>query len=287
VSMDNPRLEHCLTPEERSSFEREGYLLLRNVLPEPHVVELERAVDAIHRRVLDANWDPYTKKPIGPEDVFFLSNVLHRDPAFVKLLDHPRTFPKIWGVLGWNIYCYHSHFLVNPARGGREEGRPLGWHQDSGRVNRDLEGEPRPRLSMKVGFYLSDCSERGRANTWIIPGSHLKNTVEVPQDGTLPEGAMPVLVNRGDALIFDRRLFHAGSPNVSDITRKVVFIGYGYRWMRPKDNMTVTQDMLYFSDPIRKQLLGATTDYNAYFTPNDVDVPLRFFLKEHFGDRFE
>jgi len=285
--MLNFRPEDCLTPEEKSAFESQGFLVIKDVLPEARAVELEHAVDALHRRVLDAGYDPYTKKAITSQDVFFLSNVLHRDPAFLHLIDWHRTFPKVWGILGWNIACYHSHFLINPALTGSAKQSPLGWHQDSGRVNRDLEGELRPRLSLKVGFYLSDCSAPGRANTWVVPGSHLKNNLDVPADGSLPKGAIPVLVKRGDALFFDRRLFHAGSPNVSEITRKVVFYGYGYRWLRPKDNMTVSDDMLYFSDPIRRQLLGATTDFNAYFSPNEVDVPLRSFLREHFGDQFE
>ncbi|GIT39249.1 MAG: hypothetical protein Ct9H300mP8_04450 [Gammaproteobacteria bacterium] len=29
----------------------------------------------------------------------------------------------------------------------------LGWHQDSGRLNLDIESSPRPRISLKVGFF--------------------------------------------------------------------------------------------------------------------------------------
>ena len=66
--------------------------------------------------------------------------------------------------------------------------------------------------------------------------------------------AIPVLMNRGDAIIFDRRLWHTSTPNFSDITRKVIFYGYAYRWIAPADKMTVEK---YWeeSNPIRKQLL--------------------------------
>lgn len=52
---------------------------------------------------------------------------------------------------------------------------------------------------------MTDLTEPGRGNFWIIPGSHLRNKVEMPPDGIgQPEGAIPVLVKPGTAVIFDR-----------------------------------------------------------------------------------
>ena len=81
-------------------------------------------------------------------------------------------------------------------------------------------------------------------------------------------------------MFFDRRLWHAGSPNWSAVIRKVLFYGYGYRWIRTKDDMTV-QHLWERSDPIRRQLLGDGLNCNGHFTPKDGDVPLRTWLKEH------
>jgi hypothetical protein len=44
--------------------------------------------------------------------------------------------------------------------------------------------------------------------------------------------------------------------------------------------MTV-QSLWEKSDPVRRQLLGAGTNANGYFTPTDADVPLRVWLREH------
>ena len=41
------------------------------------------------------------------------------------------------------------------------------WHPDSGRVNIELETDPRPRLSLKVAYFLTDVSEPGRGNFYI------------------------------------------------------------------------------------------------------------------------
>ena len=95
-----------------------------------------------------------------------------------------------------------------------------------------------------------------------------------------PEGAVPVLAGPGDAVLFDRRLWHAASPNGSGVARKVLFYGYGYRWLRTKDEMTV-RGLWEGSDPIRRQLLGWGASCNGFYSPTDDDVPLRVWLREH------
>jgi ectoine hydroxylase-related dioxygenase (phytanoyl-CoA dioxygenase family) len=84
-------------------------------------------------------------------------------------------------------------------------------------------------------------------------------------------------------VFFDRRLWHSASPNHSNITRKVLFYGYSYRWLRPRDNMTVDR-YIERSDPIRRQLLGASTGGLGYTSPSDEDVPLRDWIKAHLGE---
>src|SRR5262245_44587220 len=108
-----------------------------------------------------------------------------------------------------------------------------------------MESHPRPRLSLKLRRSLTDLTGPGRGNFWVIPGSHLRDTLERPANGIDDaEGAMPVCITAGTAVFFDRRLWHAASPNHSDRTRKVLFYGYGYRWIRTKDDMTIPAELL-------------------------------------------
>ncbi len=262
----------------------DGYFIVENALPPDLVERLETRVDNIYQAHLDTGYDPYSKNQLTAHNNFFYPNFLGTDQVFVNILDWYKTFPKVWGILGWNIYSYHSHFIITPPRPEEVRGKPtpLGWHQDSGRVNFEMESSPRPRLSVKVVFWLSDCSEPGRGNFYIIPGSHLWDKLEDrPTDGSLPKGAIPVCCKPGDAVFFDRRLWHSRSENDSDITRKGLFYGYGYRWLRSKDNMTIPHEMFERNDPIRQQLLGGGTDANGHFTPKDADVPLKVWLEEH------
>ncbi|HEY8454422.1 MAG TPA: phytanoyl-CoA dioxygenase family protein [Actinopolymorphaceae bacterium] len=271
--MDPSCLRYRLTDEERRTFEERGMLQIEDALSADQVAQLTEIADRLFARHLEAG---------NPADqAMFLPNFLPEDPAFVELVDYPRILPKVWGILGWNIYLYHAHLIVTPPSGRQRDDRTFGWHQDSGRVNRDIDTHPRPRLSIKVAYFLSDTSVEGRGNFWVVPGSHLKDDLELPAGGTgQPEGATPVLAKPGTAVLFDRRLWHAASPNWSDVTRKVLFYGYGFRWIRTKDDMTV-QDFWASSDPIRRQLLGYGVNANGHYSPTDEDVPLRTWLQTH------
>jgi phytanoyl-CoA dioxygenase PhyH len=271
--MNESCLAHRLTADERRTFEETGLLTIENALSPDQVAKLTEATDEIHARYVAEGFDP-TKALFHP-------NFIPDREMFQELVDYERVLPKVWGILGWNIYLYHAHMIVSPPLGVASDDKTFGWHQDSGRANREMESHPRPRLSLKVAYFLSDVSEPGRGNFWVVPGSHICDTLAMPPDGVgQPEGAVPVLVKPGTAVLFDRRLWHAGTPNWSEVTRKVLFYGYGYRWIRTKDDMTV-QDLWPNCDPVRKQLLGYGTNCNGFYSPTDEDVPLKVWLREH------
>ena len=53
----------------------------------------------------------------------------------------------------------------------------------------DLESNPRPRISLKIGYFLTDTTVEGSGNFYVIPGSHLWNALELPEDEVEnPEG---------------------------------------------------------------------------------------------------
>ena len=158
---------------------------------------LERLVAALDR--VDAE-ERGSGRVTGDAPVHLLGGIA-RDDAFLELLDHPAVFPTIWGELGWNVHLYHCHLDVTPPRAMPRRRPVWGWHQDGGRLNVDLETEPRPRVSIKVAYWLSDLTEPGRGNIHVIPGSHERNTLPRPEYPELgfeqPEGAEPVMASAG------------------------------------------------------------------------------------------
>lgn len=271
--MDPSCLEYRLSAQERQAFDEQGYLVVPGVLSPAELQHYRERIDGVHQGALSAG--------LAPEAPFVLRNFIGEDAAFAPLAYHPRVLPKVWGILGFNIYLYHAHLGVTPPLGNSVHSEQKSFHQDSGRVNQELEGNPRPRLSLKVAYYLDGDPEPGNGNLYVVPGSHRHD--ERPGDpdanGDLP-GAIAIGVPPGTAVFFDRRLWHSKSPNLGSGTRKVLFCGYAYRWLRTKDEMTVRH--LYPSlDPIQRQLLGDGLDANGYYTPAEADVPLRTWLAEH------
>ncbi|MCE2424820.1 MAG: phytanoyl-CoA dioxygenase family protein [Pseudomonadales bacterium] len=277
--MDETCLGHRLTDDERRRFEDDGFLVVPGVLAPDRVAVLAAAAER-----LDAEWRPVRK--VKPHEPLNLLDAIGKDDAFLDLLDLPQTFMKVVDILGWHIQLYHSHLIVTPPLPeGHVAGNPrLGWHQDSGRLNLELEGEPRSRVSLKVGFFFTSTLDADLGNFHVVPGSHRMNRLDLPED---PERDHPrataVRVDAGDAVFFDRRLWHAAGRNRSAVTRKVLFLGYSYRWLRPRDDMTVAH-YLPRADPIRRQLLGESPNGGfGYTSPAAVDVPLKTWLVERLG----
>ena len=238
--MDPSCLNHRLTESERQAFEKEGYFIVENALSPDLLHEVTEAMDRL-------NITYRAFKGLDAHAALGIHDFIGKDPIFLTLLDLPQTFLKACELLSWNIQLYHSDYRYTPplAPDVDREKQRLRWHQDSGRLNRELEGDPRPRVSLKIAFFISDVSAPGRGNFHVIPGTHLQNKIELPD--------------------------------------KVLFYGYSYRWLRPRDN--VTADHIWNGlDPIRQQLLGASANGGfGYTSPKDEDVPLKLWMEEHMG----
>ena len=232
--------------------------MLDGALSSDQTDELEDAVDGV-----------IVARPPGPlHELGFLG----LDERFLELVDLSEVLPLVTEVLGRDIYVYHCHLDVHPPSLEPPRWR---WHQDGGRQNVELES-PRPLLSLKVGYFLTDVEDVEMGPLWVLPGSHRHDTLVRPEDGsTRPPGAEPLLVSRGTAVVFDRRLWHARGDNTSDVTRKALFVAYSYRWVRPRDDLGVDRALLERVDPVRRQLLGGGTSILGYWLPTDEDVPLR------------
>ena len=205
------------------------------------------------------------------------------DDTFLDLLDNPKTFPLLWDILGWNIQLYISHLILYPPEQKGGEIRKGGWHQDGGCPVPEME-RPHPRLSLKISYWLSDVHTPENGAMTIIPGSHKSNTR--PEACDNGKGTLPVCVKAGTAVLFERRMWHRRGINTSDVTRRVLFFGYSYRWLRGLDYNNLPEEILSKCDPIRRQLLGDGVDVKGWWQPTDEDVPLKGWLEEHRGEDY-
>jgi ectoine hydroxylase-related dioxygenase (phytanoyl-CoA dioxygenase family) len=277
--------DFVLTREERDDFFRhKGYLIVPDALS-PEAVERTRA--AVDRLAAE--------NPRPDQVTINIADILGRDDAFLDLIDCPRVFPKIWGILGWNIWVQHSHLVVNlpvsTSNGTCDltEAFKYGWHRDGGAINRDVTvGVP---LLVKVGFYLSDVTADG-GPTLMLEDSDPNAPIPAPTE--LPKNVRALTVKAGTAVIFGNRSIHSlRSPNRSNVTRRAVFIQYGYRWLQSLDRCSV-EHLADRVGPVRKQLLGLTTTFTTMtykgsegrsgrFVPSEEDVPLYSLIRDLLG----
>jgi ectoine hydroxylase-related dioxygenase (phytanoyl-CoA dioxygenase family) len=257
-----------LTDVQRERFERDGYLVVDDALEPEHVARLIDAVDRV--------WAAHRKTPAIPgADPLHLLAFVGREPLFVELLDHEPMLRLIVDLLGWNVFMYHCHLDVHPPVSGPAPATWM-WHQDGGVQNRDLETHPQPRMSVKVAYFLSDVSDRGRGNFSVLPGSHVRAAIDRPLDDRNDlAGAVSVLARPGTAVLFDRRLWHMRSENRSSIPRKALFFAYTYRWVRARDEIRLPPELFGMITPIRAQLLGSGSSAIGHWMPSDDDAPLR------------
>jgi ectoine hydroxylase len=266
---------------ERERFDRDGYLIIRGALTPDEVSRYAAALDRTYAAATSGG-------RVRPGASMHQLSAVANCPEAAGLLDHPSTFRYVWSLLGWNIHVYHSHLDVHPPLPARRPFR-FEWHQDGGRQNREIETDPRPRLSVKLAYWLSDVSAPGRGNLKVVPGSHRVNWISGPPRRDVewpePEGAIEVTASPGDVVLFDRRLWHARSDNYSPHTRKAIFFGYTFRWVAIRDE----NDGIWSSDlagrlsPVQRQLLGglAGADGDHAWGHYPSATPLYGCLKRH------
>lgn len=270
-----------MTVEQRAFFEGNGYLVIPRALDLRMVEDVTAAVDRLFERGV-------REHGLNRAGAYELRNCIAHDDVFLDLLDWPVTVPLVPQILNWDIQLDTSHVIVRPPQPPEtpEGFKATGWHRDGGIAAHEIP-EPLPLLRLKICYVLSDLSRPGRGNTRFVPGSHKLIGRPPQQPGAIdPDGAIEMLANPGDAILFEQRMFHAVGPNLSDITRKTVFMGYAYRWLKALDYVVQPPELRekVKQDPIRWQLLGFWATEMAFSLPKDEDVPLREWYREHIGD---
>lgn len=112
ITLPEGAADHRLTEHEREQFETDGYLTIPNALDPATVARFtavaERAGDEFHARTDPSRAETSRYAHLNQHDL------IGRTPEHLELLDWPTTFPKVFGVLGWNIELFHTQLVVTP-----------------------------------------------------------------------------------------------------------------------------------------------------------------------------
>ena len=86
---------------------------MRNALPAERVAQLKDVMDD-----LEAEYRP--RLDIKIDQRLNLIDCISKDARLLELLDWETTFPKVWGILGWNVQLYLAQATVMPETGTAE-----------------------------------------------------------------------------------------------------------------------------------------------------------------------
>lgn len=256
--MDFVRLE----PEQRQSFEKDGFLVVPNALSPETIDGLVEAGDRLAGSFLQK-----AAVPGRPEyNHLDLRPGILREQALFDLIANSSTVPLVVQLMSPNIHL-HSTTLIykRPSDPGPAPFR-RGWHRDI-RIPRDLGHHGLPLVGIKICYCLSDFHQPDSGMTVMARGTHLRTEpLAIPKGQVDPVDVevCDLRLNAGDAFLFENRIFHTAAPNRSSRVSKVLMYGYSYRWMKPEVYLEVP-DKRYLdnADPVVRQLLGGYRDVDT------------------------
>jgi ectoine hydroxylase-related dioxygenase (phytanoyl-CoA dioxygenase family) len=251
-----------LTTEQRQSFERDGFLVVPDVLTAEEVARLVEACDRLA--------EPLLRKPklFGrPEfNHLDLRPGLLREEALFALVAHSKTVPLVVQLLSPNIHLHSTALIYKRPEEPDAPAFRRGWHRDI-RIPRDMGHTGLPLVGIKVCYCLTDFQRPDSGMTLMARGTHLRTEpLAIPKGQVDPLGVevCDLRLKAGDAFLFENRIFHTAAPNRSDRTSKVLMYGYAYRWMKPEVYLDIpNKEHLGKADPVERQLLGGYWDVDT------------------------
>jgi ectoine hydroxylase len=258
---DDPEIE-----ARAKSFDRDGFLILRDFLSPEEVAEL---LAEARRCRLDA--PPGAELVYEPQSdrIRSVFRVHELVPAFGRLASHPDLLSFVRRVLGDDVYIHQSRINYKPALGGKV----FQWHSDFETWHAE-DGMPHMRAVSCVVMLTDNTTHNGPL--MLIPGSHrtfVRCVGRTPENhyltslrkqelGTPDEESLAALVKAGDifsatgdpgtVVFFDCNTMHASTANLTPFPRINGFFVYNHcenRLVDPFCGRDPRPDFLATRDP--------------------------------------
>ncbi|MEZ5727150.1 MAG: phytanoyl-CoA dioxygenase family protein [Burkholderiaceae bacterium] len=216
-----------ISPEQIAQYQRDGFLVIEGLLPEPTRLAMKRAVDdwVAGSRQVSAHDDVYDLEPGHRADAPRVRRIKkpHRlHPAFDAFMRAPAVLEVLQALLGPSGVRLHGSKLNLKAAGF---GAAVEWHQDWAfypHTNDDV---------LAMGVMLDDVSaENGPMQ--VLPGSHrgplhdhhhpdgyFCGAFDPHHVGLDVSGAVPLIAPAGSCSFHHARLVHGSAQNRSPSPR--------------------------------------------------------------------
>jgi ectoine hydroxylase-related dioxygenase (phytanoyl-CoA dioxygenase family) len=251
-------------------FDLNGYLILKNAVDSDLLARLDAEFDAFPEDLEHGAWYRGAQRRDYTKDTGLeLHNIVAAGAPFEELIDHPSWLAFVHRYCGEAGSYVDGLFIDESIASVRRSGGHHPVHSGG------FQGALRGAYHYANGvFRCGQCNVivavtqigEGDGPTMVVPGSH-KSNFPHPLAGDygrgdrmdrLP-GAIPVLLERGDALLFVDGLMHGGSSRLNpDGERRVTIYRYGPLWGVSRFGYVYDDDFLATLTPARRKILRPT-----------------------------
>jgi phytanoyl-CoA hydroxylase len=216
-----------LNPQQKAQFDRDGYLVLTDVVDPQTRASVTADLDELEAKV-----DRYlAKEESGRKSIAergaitFTVHAVLRSQAARAFTHHPTLVGMAGDLVGPDVNLYWDQAVYKKP----EKPRRFPWHQDNGYTY----CEPQHYLTWWVA--LSDATVDNGC-PWVLPGAHRAGTLRHHWvdpigweclDDEKPPGAVAAEIPAGGAVVFSSLTPHFTGPNTTDDVRKAYIVQYG------------------------------------------------------------
>ena len=243
--------------EQKTLFDRQGYLVFKNILEKAVVHKIHSTISNFQEFKGRNNFEGFSSHRVY--------SLIKKDPElFTPLILHP--LPLAFAEKELGLSCLLSAFLAINSLPG-ETVQP--WHRDDGASRLPL---PHPPIGVSA-FWAIDQTTVTNGATEVIAGSHFEpdllepNGIDLdgkadssetsPHENRIKE-VKPIPLNGGDLMLAKGSLLHRGGANRSESGRLILTSQYCAGWVRQLENMYLSIPKEIAAQlPVRaRQLLG-------------------------------
>jgi hypothetical protein len=218
-----------LTAEQVTEFYREGYLLVRGLVPQ---ASIDAVLEAARPLYEGASADADNK---GWQARIFDRKDPSKDREIHRLFFEPAIIDAVEQIFEAPARIFFGMLAVVPPHGGKG----LPWHQDN--MYTMVLGR-----ALNTFVAISEITPE-KANLWVVPRSHTRGVLESGDSSDYGAGHREAVVDEaeamqlptlqpGDVCIFDRNTLHRSLTNATDSPR----YAYAAQYQEAKARMAET-----------------------------------------------
>ena len=217
-----PRLGGLATPEQCDRFDRDGFVLVENVLDPAEVAAVRELIDELDEQKNEVLRERGGTADISTADVITFTELIVGKHDVLKRFATQEVFGRLAAdFVGPDVRIYWDQAVYKRPEPARE----FPWHQDTGYTF------TLPQHYLTCWIPLVDATVDNGC-PWILPGMHVHGTLKhrwtewgfrCIDDA---EEMVPVEAKVGDVICFSSLTPHRTGPNVTDEIRKAYILQY-------------------------------------------------------------